>query len=420
MINNINNNSYNKDTYSKLDVKPIDVTLHTENDLLPEDNIKDSPKEEQGKLNKVQSEEVPSFLKKIKEEMQDAELIAIKMVKGEKITREELRLINTRYPDIKKTAEQSIKEYTDLKEVLKNCNTEEERQQVISSAIKNIKSMLSRGSISDIQAKIKISAVEEALKSSKKFQSELKKAEVIAIKIVKGSKPTADELRFINEKYPDIKRVAEKVESEQIYLKEELKGCKTDNERQKLISNAIRDVEDKSKAGLISKTEAKIKMSAMEEVIKLSKNIKKEEHRSDLIATKILKGDKLTKNELRFINEKYPDIKKIAQKSIDHYRDLREEIINCKTSKDRQQVLSNVIEDLEYKFKKGIVSQSELKIAMIIIEELKKDDERINNNHKDPKLILNPYAYLNSGSFLEKLIAIVIILVAVNIFLRFL
>lgn len=420
MINNINNNSYNKDTYSKLDVKPIDVTLHTENDLLPEANIKDSPKEEQGKLNKAQSEEVPSFLKRVKEEIQDAELIAIKMVKGEKITRDELRLINTRYPDIKKTAEQSIRESTDLKEVLKNCNTDEERQQVISSAIKNIKSMLSRGAISDIQAKIKISAVEEALKSSKKFQSELKKAEVIAIKIVKGSKPTADELRFINEKYPDIKRVAEKVESEQVYLKEELKECKTDNERQKLISNSIRDLEDKSKGGLISKTEAKVKMSAIEEVIKFSKNIKKEEHRSELIATKILKGDKLTKNELRFINEKYPDIKKIAEKSIDNYRDLREDIINCKTAKDRQQVLFNAIEDLEYKSKKGVVSQTELKIAMIIIEELKKDDERINNKQKDPKLILNPYAYLNSGSFLEKLIAIVIILVAVNIFLRFL
>lgn len=420
MINNINNNSYNKDTYSKLDVKPIDVTLHTENDLLPEANIKDSPKEEQGKLNKAQSEEVPSFLKRVKEEIQDAELIAIKMVKGEKITRDELRLINTRYPDIKKTAEQSIRESTDLKEVLKNCNTDEERQQVISSAIKNIKSMLSRGAISDIQAKIKISAVEEALKSSKKFQFELKKAEVIAIKIVKGSKPTADELRFINEKYPDIKRVAEKVESEQVYLKEELKGCKTDNERQKLISNSIRDLEDKSKGGLISKTEAKVKMSAIEEVIKFSKNIKKEEHRSELIATKILKGDKLTKNELRFINEKYPDIKKIAEKSIDNYRDLREDIINCKTAKDRQQVLFNAIEDLEYKSKKGVVSQTELKIAMIIIEELKKDDERINNKQKDPKLILNPYAYLNSGSFLEKLIAIVIILVAVNIFLRFL
>ena len=287
MINNINKNSYNMNPYIKLPTKPNNEEILTQS--------------------KVEDIDVKGFFLKIKEELKNVELIAIKMIKGEPLTPKEQRLITEKYPDIKQLAQQSKKEIKDLKEQIKNCKTEKERQQVISKAIENIKVI--------------------------------------------------------------------------------------------------------DKKGLLSKVEVKIKMSVLEEVEKFSQKINLEDKKSEIIATKIIKGEKLTPNEQKFITEKYTEIKQLAEQSLKESKDLKEQIKNCKTEKEKQQATSKAIDNLEEMFKKGIISPMQLKFKMLAIESIKNEKE---NN----KLFnINPYVYLNPGALVDNLTGILMVVVIIIIFL---
>jgi uncharacterized protein Veg len=190
MINNINKNSYNMNPYTNIPTKINDEIKQTQNNFQEIDK---------------------NLLKQIKEQIQNAELIAIKMIKGERLTTNERKFISEKYPDIKETAEQSIKESKSIKEQLKNFKTDEERQQFLSKVIGNIKSMGKKEALSEIQVKIKLSSIEEVEKLFQKDKLESKKAEIIAVKIVKGEKVTANESDFISEKYPNIKETAQQI-----------------------------------------------------------------------------------------------------------------------------------------------------------------------------------------------------------------
>lgn len=246
MINNINKNSYNMNPYIKIPTKPNNEEIPTQS--------------------KVEDIDVKDFFLKIKEELKNVELIAIKMIKGEPLTPKEQRIITEKYPDIKQLAQQSKKEIKDLKEEIKNCKTEEERQQVISKAIDNIRVMDKKGLLSKVQVKIKMAVVEEVEKFSQKINLESKKAERIATKMVKGEKLTASEQKFIIEKYPEIKQLAEQSLKESKYLKEQIKNCKTDEEKQQVTSKAIDNLEEMFKKGIISPIQLKFKMLAIESI----------------------------------------------------------------------------------------------------------------------------------------------------------
>ncbi|MDU1539442.1 MAG: hypothetical protein E6902_07460 [Paeniclostridium sordellii] len=391
MINNINKNSYNMNPYIKLPTKPNNEEIPTQN--------------------KVEDIDVKDFFLKIKEELKNVELIAIKMIKGEPLTPKEQRLITEKYPDIKKLAQQSKKEIKDLKEEIKNCKTEEERQQVISKAINNIKAMDKKGLLSEVQVKIKMAAVKEVEKFSQKINLESKKSEIIATKIIKGEKLTPNEQKFITEKYPKVKQFAQQSKKEVKVLKEQIKNCKTEEERQQVISKAIENIKVMDKKGLLSKVEVKIKMAVVEEVEKFSQKINLESKKSDTIATKMVKGEKLTASEQKFIIEKYPEIKQLADQSLKESKDLKEQIKNCKTEEEKQQVTSKAIDNLEEMFKKGIISPMQFKFKMLAIESIKNEKE---NN----KLFnINPYVYLNPGALVDNLTGILMVVVIIIIIL---
>ncbi|MGL5642188.1 MAG: hypothetical protein ACRDDM_07965 [Paraclostridium sp.] len=252
MINNVNKNTYNTNLYKKPNIK-----LTNEAKILP---------------NKIQNKEAKNFLIKIKEELKNIELIAIKIIKGEKLTSKEQRLITEKYPDIKQFAEQSKKETQELKERLKNCGTDEERKQIISSAINDIKIMGKKGVLSELQVKIKISSIEEIEKFSKQINIETKKAEIIATKIIKGEKLTPSEQKFITEKYPEIKQEAEQLIKENKDLKLQLKSCKTNEERQQMISKSINDLDIMFEKGTLSSTQFRLKILAIENLKKENEN----------------------------------------------------------------------------------------------------------------------------------------------------
>ena len=176
MINNINKNSYNMNLYGKSPTKSNDEIKQIENKLSAKINIGELSKEELTKINKFQDAEVANFLKKIKEQIKKAELIAMKIVKGEKVTADEQRFISEKYPDMKKIAEQSIKECKNLKEQLKNCKTYEERQQVLLNTISDVEDMAKKGAFSEIQVRIKMSAIEELKKQYEKDNNKEKES----------------------------------------------------------------------------------------------------------------------------------------------------------------------------------------------------------------------------------------------------
>ncbi len=386
-MNNISNNLYSRNTYGT-------NNINVENNKI-QNNIESKINIEQlSKIDGLNNKDVEKFIKRIHDEVQKAQLIAINIVRGNKITKDELEFITKKYPDLKQIADESIKDYKNLIKKLENCKTNEERQQVISKAVKEILNMVKNGHISEVQSKIKISAIEDAMKFSEKIKLEIEKAETIALKIIKGEKITPNEEKFINGKHSNIKQLLEETIKEIRDLKSDLKNCKTDQERNKLLINVINDLEDKNKKGLLSNTEIKIKMSAIEEVEKFLKKNQEEIKKLETIVMKIIKGQKLTKHEERFINEKYPYIKEEVQNEIKEYKYL-EELKNYQNTDKKELILSNKLNELEEQIKKCEISETKARIKMEIIEEIKRENEE-KGNTKEESLnhYINSYIYI--------------------------
>ncbi|MGL6107878.1 hypothetical protein [Romboutsia sp.] len=413
-MNNINNNSYSKNLYEKLQIKPNSEIEQIQNKLIEEGTIPELPNEELIKLDKAQNEVVESFLNRIQQEIQKAQVIAIKMVEGNSITKEELEFISKKYPDIKQVAEQLIKKCDSLKLELRNCVTDEERQQILSNLIKEIKEIVKKGVNPEFQSKIKKIVLEEVIDFSKKVQEENKKAEIICLKIVKGEKCTAKEQVFISEKCPKLKQVAEKFTQEIKYIKEDLKNCKTEVERQKLVFNAINKIEENFKKENNFPLQVRIKTVAKEEIIKLSKQIELELKKVEIIGVKIIKGEKLTTKEQTFINEEYPNLRKITEQWTKEYKYIKKELNNCKTEEQKQQITYSKINELEDIIKEGTISEVHVKLKRIALEEVKKDYKN-ENNENEIKFNLNPYIYLNSKLLLDKGTAVIVIISVISI-----
>ena len=143
--------------------------------------------------------------------------------------------------------------------------------------------------------------MEEMIKSSKNIKSELDNAEKIALKIVKGEEITSNQENFLKQKYPHIKQMSQQTLKYINDLKIDLKNCKTQQEREQLLSKEIKNLD--SKKNILSKTEIKFKMAGIEQVQKFLNNNKKDNEKLRLIALKIIKNKTLTKSEEKFISE---------------------------------------------------------------------------------------------------------------------
>ena len=284
MINNINSNSYSN--LSKAVLTNRNNQAKTMQDKLAiKIDLEVVSKEQLAKLNKSQKEEVANLLKRIQGEISKSEIIAVKIIKGETLNSEEKKFIKEKYPDLKQVAEESAKEVKELKHEIKNLKSEDQKQQVISKAINNIKLMNKKGILSEVQTKIKMSGIEEVEKFIKNIQKELKKSEIIAIKMIKSEKLTREEKNLINEKYPELRYKVEKYIKKSNSLKEQLKLCKNEEERQQVVSKEIKNIENMSSKDIISESELKINMAAIEEAVIFIKDskleINKEEREND-------------------------------------------------------------------------------------------------------------------------------------------
>lgn len=410
MINNVNKNSYNTNLYGKSTLKSNDEINKTQNKLETTLNNNDLKK-----LNTFQGEEVGEFLNRIKEEIKNAELAAIKIVRGEELTPKEEKLIKEKYPELEQTAKEAKKECETLKKDLKNCKTDEARKELISNTVKYIKTMIKKGVLSELQSRIKLSGVEEAQKSFTESQKELNKAEIIAVKIIKGEKLTPKEQQIINQKFPEVKEMVEKATKQYSNLREQLKSCKTDHERQSIISNAIKDIKNLDKNNLISKTEVKVKIAVIEEIAKESKKVQLEDKKSEIIAMKVIKGEKLTPKEEKFINEKYPELKQIAKELNKECIDLKENIKKFDIKEEKQQVISKAVNDLESMNKNGLISKAQYNMNLLMLEEIKKEELGYLNKERKKLFNINQYLPFNLGLPSEKISAVIIVIVIIVI-----
>lgn len=390
MINNINKNSYNVNTYTEIPIKTNDESDTKQNGIL-EINNKD-------------------FLLKLKEELENAQLIAIKIIIEEPITKNEEKFIDKKYPDIKQFAKETKEEFKLLKQQVKDCKTPEERKEVISKVINSIKTMIKKGLLTEVQGKIKLEAIKDVENFAQKVNLEDKKAEVIGVKILKGERITPKEEKFISEKYPKLKKFINESKKELTQIKEQLKVCKNDDERKQVIKNIIKDIEVSDKKGILTKPEVKVKLAIIKELEKFSKQVNLEDKKIEAMIVKVIKGEKLTPKEQIIINEKYTDIKDLIEPLSKEYKSLKEELKNCTNKEQKQEVISKVIKNLEEMNQKNLLSPIALNFNMILMDMIKKENEKNNK-----LIILNPYVYINPSSIVDNLTGILMVIVIIFI-----
>lgn len=390
MINNINKNSYNVNTYTEIPIKTNDESDTKQNGIL-EINNKD-------------------FLLKLKEELENAQLISIKIIIEEPITKNEEKFIDKKYPDIKQFAKETKEEFKLLKQQVKDCKTPEERKEVISKVINSIKTMIKKGLLTEVQGKIKLEAIKDVENFAQKVNLEDEKAEVIGVKILKGERITPKEEKFISEKYPKLKKFINESKKELTQIKEQLKVCKNDDERKQVIKNIIKDIEVSDKKGTLTKPEVKVKLAIIKELEKFSKQVNLEDKKIEAMIVKVIKGEKLTPKEQIIINEKYTDIKDLIEPLSKEYKSLKEELKNCTNKEQKQEVISKVIKNLEEMNQKNLLSPIALNFNMILIDMIKKENEKNNK-----LIILNPYVYINPSSIVDNLTGILMVIVIIFI-----
>ncbi|MDU1454546.1 MAG: hypothetical protein E6912_07120 [Paeniclostridium sordellii] len=390
MINNINKNSYNVNNYTEIPIKTNDESDTKQNGIL-EINNKD-------------------FLLKLKEELENAQLIAIKIIIEEPITKNEEKFIDKKYPDIKQFAKETKEEFKLLKQQVKDCKTPEERKEVISKVINSIKTMIKKGLLTEVQGKIKLEAIKDVENFAQKVNLEDEKAEVIGVKILKGERITPKEEKFISEKYPKLKKFINESKKELTQIKEQLKVCKNDDERKQVIKNAIKDIEVSDKKGTLTKPEVKVKLALIKELEKFSKQVNMEDKKIEATIVKVIKGEKLTPKEQIIINEKYTDIKDLIEPLSKEYKSLKEELKNCTNKEQKQEVISKVIKNLEEMNQKNLLSPIALNFNMILMDMIKKENEKNNK-----LIILNPYVYINPSSIVDNLTGILMVIVIIFI-----
>lgn len=329
-------------------------------------NILNNTSPKMKKIDKFEQPIAKNFLNKIKEEIEKAQLICVKIVRGEEVSKKDLEFISKKYPDMKQMAEESLKDYNNIIKELKLCKDHDEVEQLLFKFSKETSNTAKNGYLSELQSKIKATIMEEMIKSSKNIKSELDNAEKIALKIVKGEEITSNQENFLKQKYPHIKQMSQQTLKYINDLKIDLNNCKTQQEREQLLSKEIKNLD--SKKNILSKTEIKFKMAGIEQVQKFLNNNKKDNEKLRLIALKIIKNKTLTKSEEKFISEKYPNLKE----EIREYEYLKELF---KDYKYKEEILDKELKKIEQQIVSSKITEHQAIIKKAIIEDIKKENE---------------------------------------------
>ena len=372
-------------------------------------NIQTNIKPQINKVESTQQQVVENFVNKIKEEIEKAQLICIKIVKGEYVSKSELDFISKKYPDMKQLTENSLKDYDRIIKELKLCKNHEEIEKVLSKFSKEILPSAKNDYINQLQSKLKNTVLQEIIKFSEKIKLEIQKAENIALKMVKGEEISPKEENFLKQKYPNIEKIYQQTTRYIERLKIDLKNCKTEQERQLILSKEIKNLELEKNA--LSSTEIKFKSIAIKEVEQLLKNNKENIKKLQVIVFKIISDKSLNKSDEKFISEEYPNIKEVIIDERKNYQYLNE---LSKNDKNKDKVLSDTIKDIEYQIKNGRINEYQAMIKKIIIENIKRERKDSINYYMN--LYLNMIFTTVTENKIAVITLIVIILVIANFY----
>lgn len=248
-----------------------------------------------------------------------------------------------------------------------------------------------------------------------RVKEEIEKAISISIKIITEEKLSSYEEKFITNKYPNIKKLAQDSKEDAKELKNLIKNCNSDEEINDLISKEIDNIKLMGKKGLFSELEVKIKLAVIKDVENFSNKIKLQNQKIDIILKKIVTGEKLSLKDENLIEEKFPNIKQLITGLIKENILLKNEIKNCPTNEDKQQIIFEKIKYIENLFKNDVISSLEFKLNMFYIKNLEKEIRK----EKNKLFWINPYVYLNTSSIVDNLTGILIMIVIIIGILKF-
>ncbi|WP_434799442.1 hypothetical protein [Terrisporobacter vanillatitrophus] len=426
MINKLNNLNL-----SNNDLELNNIYKNEESNSI---NIGESKSEISNTLKDVQQNYNKDMVIKIKEMIAKAEIIAIKIVKGESLTPKEKEFINKKYPQLKEFATKSHKEANELKIFIKMSKLGEiqNRDKDINNLLNNEKiknnTLLKECRITESEWKIKQESIGDIEKYFVQVKKDLSKLENILLKFIKGKNLTSEEKEFIDKKYPESKNVVNEIKNEYESLKNIIKECKSCEDVDEIISKEInklkkeKNIEQGNKENTLKTIVVKLRKEILNEVIKSSKQtIKNEEvdlKKLEYIKDNILKGEKITLKELKFIQSKNPQIKQIVEETVKEVIDLNLKKENINSKLDKKAVMLKLIENTKEEGSKGSLSQLEVKIKLLILED--KDD--IYSKIVNPELIytVNPFVYFKTNLMSVSLICVGIasIILVVSLLLR--
>ena len=138
-------------------------------------SVKDLTKEESKTLKKhLEAESALALYQSYKEdydakqESYTAERIATKIAKGEYLTPTEERLMNEKYPDLKRDALQARREAAIYKETMKRARTDAEKNNATCIAFTHVGALMKKGTISAKQGELRIIALQKAQLEAKR------------------------------------------------------------------------------------------------------------------------------------------------------------------------------------------------------------------------------------------------------------
>lgn len=97
--------------------------------------------------------------------------------------------------------------------------------------------------------------------------------------------------------------------------------------------------------------------------------------KAEKIARKIAKGEGLTPEEERFMNESYPDMKREAQQAKSEAEQLKERLKGCKSKAQKQQIIGTAMGSVAAMASKGALSQIQVAVKMEALQKVKEEAE---------------------------------------------
>lgn len=234
MINNINNKINSNRLYKNQQNKIQNDVINNKSNVL---------QNQLNELDKSQNKEIVNFLKKINEQINKAELIAIKFIKGKEITENEKKFITKYQPQVKKIIDETINERSQLQNKIKICKTPNEKEKVIQNTINNIQNLEDESIYSQAKINIKIAMIEDIKKALETEKKDGSNIENLFKKLIDGKELSLEEKVLINRKYHKLKPAIEKYLNEIENFKENLEKTNTKEQKQILLSKSIENIE---------------------------------------------------------------------------------------------------------------------------------------------------------------------------------